>query len=51
MLLKASQNKVMKMFGRIREYLEEETNFVIVLIDEVESLTAARSGKFLSKAF
>ena len=35
---------VMKMFARIREYLEDRQSFVVVLIDEVESLTAARSG-------
>lgn len=34
----------MKMFARIREYLEDRQSFVVVLIDEVESLTAARSG-------
>ena len=36
---------VMKMFARIREYLEDRQSFVVVLIDEVESLTAARSGQ------
>jgi len=35
---------VMKMFSRIKEYLEDLNTFVVILIDEVESLTAARSG-------
>ena len=34
---------VMKMFARIKEYLEDRRSCVVVLIDEVESLTA-RSG-------
>ena len=36
---------VMKMFTRIKEYLDDRKSFVVVLIDEVESLTAARSGR------
>ena len=32
------------MFSRIKEYLEDLNTFVVILIDEVESLTAARSG-------
>jgi len=35
---------VMKMFSRIKEYLEDLNTFVVILIDEVESLTAARSA-------
>uniref|UniRef100_A0A7S1KTF0 AAA+ ATPase domain-containing protein n=1 Tax=Percolomonas cosmopolitus TaxID=63605 RepID=A0A7S1KTF0_9EUKA len=35
---------VMKLFGRIREMIEDEDSFVCVLIDEVESLTAARKS-------
>jgi len=35
---------VMKMFARIKEYLEDRRSFVVILIDEVESLTAARSA-------
>lgn len=35
---------VMKMFTRIKEYLDDRKSFVVVLIDEVESLTAARSA-------
>ena len=44
---------VMKMFARIKEYLEDRRSFVVILIDEVESLTAARSGKVrnVSKKF
>jgi len=35
---------VLGMFARIREILEDEGGFVCVLIDEVESLTAARQA-------
>ena len=35
---------VMKLFERIREELEDSSGFVLVLIDEVESLTAARAA-------
>lgn len=35
---------VMKMFAKIRELLEDPETFVVVLIDEVESLSAARKG-------
>eukprot|EP01111_Echinosteliopsis_oligospora_P006396 TRINITY_DN20508_c0_g1_i1.p1 TRINITY_DN20508_c0_g1~~TRINITY_DN20508_c0_g1_i1.p1 ORF type:complete len:428 (+),score=86.13 TRINITY_DN20508_c0_g1_i1:131-1414(+) len=38
-----SGKMVLKMFDRIREILEDEDIFVCVLIDEVESLTAARA--------
>ena len=34
---------VMKMFAAIREFASDPTRFVSILIDEVESLTAARS--------
>ncbi|KAI0663067.1 P-loop containing nucleoside triphosphate hydrolase protein [Cubamyces menziesii] len=35
---------VQKLFSSITEMVEDEETFVIVLIDEVESLTAARAG-------
>ncbi|KAM5535663.1 hypothetical protein V8D89_010650 [Ganoderma adspersum] len=35
---------VQKLFSSIMEMVEDEESFVIVLIDEVESLTAARAG-------
>ena len=35
---------VMSMFARIREILDDDDGFVCVLIDEVESLTAARQA-------
>ncbi|KAI0829475.1 P-loop containing nucleoside triphosphate hydrolase protein [Trametes gibbosa] len=35
---------VQKLFSSIMEMVEDEETFVIVLIDEVESLTAARAG-------
>lgn len=35
---------VAKMFGRVREALEEEGSLVCVLVDEVESLAAARTA-------
>ncbi|RDX53164.1 P-loop containing nucleoside triphosphate hydrolase protein [Lentinus brumalis] len=35
---------VQKLFSNIMEMVEDEETFVIVLIDEVESLTAARAG-------
>lgn len=35
---------VMKLFSRIREMADDEDSFVCVLIDEVESLTAARKS-------
>ncbi len=35
---------VMKLFNRIQEIVEDEDSFVCVLIDEVESLTAARKS-------
>ena len=34
----------MKMFQKITEFIEEEDTLVCVLIDEVESLTAARKA-------
>jgi DNA polymerase III delta prime subunit len=34
---------VLKMFEKIKEFIEDETSFVCVLIDEVESLTTART--------
>ena len=37
-----SGKMVMSMFARIREILDDGDGFVCVLIDEVESLTAAR---------
>ncbi|KAJ3564356.1 hypothetical protein NP233_g8351 [Leucocoprinus birnbaumii] len=35
---------VQRLFNSINELIEEEDGFVVVLIDEVESLTAARAG-------
>ncbi|KAG7530943.1 hypothetical protein FFLO_04671 [Filobasidium floriforme] len=35
---------VQKLFARVNEMVEDESGFVVVLIDEVESLTAARAG-------
>ncbi|KAH9963174.1 thyroid receptor-interacting protein 13 [Russula dissimulans] len=35
---------VQKLFGIVMELVEDEDTFVVVLIDEVESLTAARAG-------
>jgi len=35
---------VQRLFGSVMEMVEDEDTFVIVLIDEVESLTAARAG-------
>ncbi|KAJ9126089.1 hypothetical protein QFC24_002361 [Naganishia onofrii] len=35
---------VQKLFARVTEMVEDEGVFVVVLIDEVESLTAARAG-------
>jgi len=35
---------VQKLFGSVMELIEDEDTFVVVLIDEVESLTAARAG-------
>lgn len=35
---------VQKMFSKIREYADDDTVMTIILIDEVESLTAARSS-------
>jgi SpoVK/Ycf46/Vps4 family AAA+-type ATPase len=35
---------VQKLFARVTEMVEDESGFVVVLIDEVESLTAARAG-------
>ncbi|CAA7260160.1 unnamed protein product [Cyclocybe aegerita] len=35
---------VQRLFNNITELVEEEDGFVVVLIDEVESLTAARAG-------
>lgn len=34
----------MKLFSKIRELLEDEEAFICLLIDEVESLTAARKA-------
>ena len=39
-----SGKMVMSMFARIRELLEDGDAFVCVLVDEVESLAAARSS-------
>ncbi|KAI0069027.1 P-loop containing nucleoside triphosphate hydrolase protein [Artomyces pyxidatus] len=35
---------VQRLFGSVMDLVEEEDTFVVVLIDEVESLTAARAG-------
>jgi pachytene checkpoint protein 2 len=35
---------VMKLFGKIKELVDDENTFVCVLIDEVESLSAARKS-------
>jgi len=35
---------VQKMFSKIRDYADDKTIMTIILIDEVESLTSARSG-------
>jgi SpoVK/Ycf46/Vps4 family AAA+-type ATPase len=35
---------VQKLFAAVTEMVDDESTFVIVLIDEVESLTAARAG-------
>ncbi|KYQ90892.1 AAA ATPase domain-containing protein [Tieghemostelium lacteum] len=35
---------VMKLFQRIREQLEDQNSFLVLLIDEVESLTSARKS-------
>ena len=39
-----SGKQVGKLFAKIREFCEDEQRLVVVLIDEVESLTAARSA-------
>uniref|UniRef100_A0A0G4I6H8 AAA+ ATPase domain-containing protein n=1 Tax=Chromera velia CCMP2878 TaxID=1169474 RepID=A0A0G4I6H8_9ALVE len=39
-----SGKMVMKLFGQIREKLEDTESFVVVLIDEVESLSASRQA-------
>ena len=35
---------VQKLFARVQEMVDDQSGFVVVLIDEVESLTAARAG-------
>eukprot|EP01100_Stratorugosa_tubuloviscum_P001861 TRINITY_DN1423_c0_g1_i1.p1 TRINITY_DN1423_c0_g1~~TRINITY_DN1423_c0_g1_i1.p1 ORF type:complete len:152 (-),score=59.26 TRINITY_DN1423_c0_g1_i1:444-899(-) len=35
---------VAKMFSKVREFLEDENSFLFILIDEVESLSAARKA-------
>lgn len=35
---------VQRLFSRVTELCDNESAFVVVLIDEVESLTAARAG-------
>ena len=40
---------VQRLFTHVLELVEDETCFVVVLIDEVESLTAARAGAMSGK--
>lgn len=40
---------VQRLFTNVLELVEDETCFVVVLIDEVESLTAARAGAMSGK--
>ncbi|GAA5869127.1 hypothetical protein JCM3774_003958 [Rhodotorula dairenensis] len=40
---------VQRLFAQVTELVEEEGSFVVVLIDEVESLTAARAGAMSGK--
>lgn len=35
---------VLRLFSKIKEIVEDKDTFVCILIDEVESLTAARKG-------
>ena len=41
----------MAMFARVRELLEDGDAFVCILIDEVESLTAARKAAVAGRAW
>ncbi|GAA5821263.1 hypothetical protein JCM10212_004223 [Sporobolomyces blumeae] len=40
---------VQRLFGQVTEMVDDESCFVVVLIDEVESLTAARAGAMSGK--
>ncbi|TKA52078.1 hypothetical protein B0A53_04738 [Rhodotorula sp. CCFEE 5036] len=40
---------VQRLFAQVTELVEDEASFVVVLIDEVESLTAARAGAMSGK--
>ncbi|BGP42320.1 hypothetical protein JCM10449v2_006325 [Rhodotorula kratochvilovae] len=40
---------VQRLFAQVTEMVEDESSFVVVLIDEVESLTAARAGAMSGK--
>ncbi|ORY89054.1 P-loop containing nucleoside triphosphate hydrolase protein [Leucosporidium creatinivorum] len=40
---------VQRLFAQVTEMVEDESGFVVVLIDEVESLTAARAGAMSGK--
>lgn len=40
---------VQRLFTKVLELVEDESQFVIVLIDEVESLTSARAGAMSGK--
>ncbi|BGP10258.1 hypothetical protein JCM10049v2_006141 [Rhodotorula toruloides] len=40
---------VQRLFSQVTEMVEDERSFVVVLIDEVESLTAARAGAMSGK--
>lgn len=40
---------VQRLFTKVLELVEDESTFVVVLIDEVESLTSARAGAMSGK--
>ena len=40
---------VQRLFAAVTEMVDDESGFVVVLIDEVESLTAARAGAMSGK--
>lgn len=40
---------VQRLFTKVLELVEDESQFVVVLIDEVESLTSARAGAMSGK--
>lgn len=40
---------VQRLFTKVLEMVEDENTFVVVLIDEVESLTSARAGAMSGK--